>query len=207
MTLKALPPEYFRRHDESDDSLFYSFPRLVVHIDDHAIGTLTGLYRRLLPPGGVILDLMSSWRSHLPPDLEPGTVMGLGMNPVEMAQNPQLDRYMVHDLNTFPQLPFEADIVDAVVCAVSVQYLVQPVTVFQEVYRALKPGALFIVSFSNRCFPNKAIAAWLAATDEAHVSLVKQYFQEAGHWIDIDTFVDIPEEGDPLFAVWARKPH
>ena len=206
MALDAFPPEHFRRRDESSDSLFYDFPRLVVHIDDHAISTLTGLYARLLPAQGTILDLMSSWRSHLPEAREPGGVVGLGMNPTEMAENPQLDRHVVHDLNAMPQLPFEANTFDAVLCAVSVQYMTRPLEVFRDVYRIIKPDGLFIVSFSNRCFPDKAIAAWLTMTDEAHMRLVKRYFQLARHWIDIDTFADVPAAGDPLFAVWARKP-
>jgi SAM-dependent methyltransferase len=205
MTLDIFPPEHFRRKDETADSLFYGFPRLVVHIDDQAIRTLTNLYGRLLPPQGTYLDLMSSWRSHLPEDHVTRHVMGLGMNPVEMAQNPQLDRYVVHDLNAAPQLPFEAGVFDAVICAVSVQYLIRPIEVFRDVNRVLKPEGVFVVSFSNRCFPNKAIAAWLAATADEHINLVKQYFNEAQHWIGLDTFAHVPEAGDPLYAVWARK--
>ena len=206
MAQDAFPPEHFRRRDERSDRQFYDFPRLVVHIDDHAISALNGLYARLLPAQGTILDLMSSWRSHLPDTWERGSVVGLGMNPVEMAQNPQLDRHVVHDLNTMPQLPFEDNVFDAVLCAVSVQYMTRPVEVFRDVYRIIKPDGLFVVSFSNRCFPDKAIAAWLTMTDEAHVRLVQQYFQLAHHWVDINTFADVPAKGDPLFAVWTRKP-
>lgn len=199
------PPEYFRRPDESSDTLFYNYPRLVVHIDDHAIAALTRLYRQLLPPAGVYLDLMSSYRSHLPEDIEAAGVVGLGMNEVELAQNPQLDSYVVHDLNQQPALPFEDAVFDAVVCAVSVQYLTRPVQVFRAVNRVLKPGGIFIVAFSNRCFPTKAVAIWQASSDQEHIALVTQYFQQSGGWYGVDTQAVEASGHDPLFAVWARK--
>jgi SAM-dependent methyltransferase len=201
----AFPPEYFRRHDESSDALFYNFPRLVVHIDDHAIAALTNLYRQLLPSDGVVLDLMSSYRSHLPDDVPLAGVTALGMNEVELAQNPQLDSYVVHDLNQQPVLPFEDTAFDAVVCAVSVQYLTRPVEVFREVHRVLKPGGVFAVAFSNRCFPTKAVAIWQVSSDQEHIALVTQYFQQSGSWYGMDTLAAESAGHDPLFAVWARK--
>ena len=201
----AFPPEYFRRPDESSDPLFYNFPRLVVHIDDHAIAALTNLYRQLLPPDAIVLDLMSSYRSHLPEDIVLDGVVGLGMNEVELAQNPQLDRYVVHDLNQQPILPFEDATYDAAICAVSVQYLTRPVEVFREVNRLLKPGGVFIVAFSNRCFPTKAVAIWQASSHQEHIELVTQYFQQAGSWYDMDTLAVESAGHDPLYAVWARK--
>jgi SAM-dependent methyltransferase len=201
----AFPPEYFRRHDENSDAQFYNFPRLVVHIDDHAIAVLTNLYRQLLPPDGVYLDLMSSYRSHLPDDVPSAGVVGLGMNEVELAQNPQLNRYMVHDLNQQPVLPFEDEAFDAVVCAVSVQYLTRPVEVFREVYRVLRPVGVFVVAFSNRCFPTKAVAIWQASSDPQHIELVMQYFQQSASWYGMDTQAVEAAGHDPLYAVWARK--
>lgn len=202
------PSEYFARQDESDDSIFYMLPRLVVHIDDHAINALKVVFRDILPPGGVYLDLMSSWRSHLPEELKPARVVGLGMNAAEMTDNPQLDKHVVHNLNLDPVLPFEDDVFDAVICTVSVQYLTQPVEVFQEVNRVLKPGGVFVVSFSNRCFPNKAVAVWLATTDNQHLALVTQYFEESGGWRGINASAkrpSVPGTHDPLFAVSALK--
>ncbi|MDP2702709.1 MAG: methyltransferase domain-containing protein, partial [Candidatus Rokubacteria bacterium] len=149
----------FRRFDEDDDSAFYSSPRRVVHIDGGAIAALTRLYAALVPSGGHVLDLMGSWRSHLPASFG-GTAIGLGLNAVEMAENPQLAAAVVHDLNRDPGLPFADAAFDAVVCAVSVQYLTRPLEVFREVRRVLRPGAPLIVSFSNRCFPDKAVALW-----------------------------------------------
>ncbi|MBZ0298041.1 MAG: methyltransferase domain-containing protein [Anaerolineae bacterium] len=199
------PPDYFARQDERDDGLFYTFPRKVVHIDDHAIATLRDLYAKLLPSGGVYLDLMSSWRSHLPESLKSQRVVGLGMNAEEMRDNPQLDKYLVHDLNQNPVLPYEDKLFDAVTCAVSVQYLIQPVAVFAEVQRVLKANGVFVVSFSNRCFPNKAVSRWLSASDQQHVALVTRYFEESGGWYGIASYADeppVPRQHDPLYAVW-----
>ena len=201
---RSIPSEYFQRHDEADDPLFYIHPRKVVHIDHGAIQLLQEYYALRLPKEGVLLDLMSSWRSHLPPSITPQHVTGLGMNEDEMRDNPQLDTFVVHDLNRNPVLPFDDQTFDAVTCAVSVQYLTQPVAVFQEVNRVLKPGGIFIVSFSNRCFPTKAVSVWLASSDRQHLDLVERYFNEAGNWHQIDM------EGksgahDPMFIVSARR--
>jgi SAM-dependent methyltransferase len=154
--LKRLPAEFFRRLDDSDDEVFYSTPRLVVHIDDGAIEKVGDIYARLLPQGGAILDLMSSWRSHLPAHLRPTRVVGLGMNRAEMEDNPALTEIVIHNLNRAPRLPFADAEFDGAVVTVSVQYMTSPIETFAEVARVLKPGAPFIVTFSNRMFPTKA---------------------------------------------------
>lgn len=200
-----LPPDYFYRQDERDDALFYEVPRLVVHIDKPAIRALSAKFEALLPPNGRYLDLMSSWRSHLPPHLLPKQVTGLGMNAVEMEQNPQLDTAIVHDLNRQPQLPFPDETFDAVVCTVSIQYLIHPMRVFAEVHRVLRPDGVFVVSFSNRCFPMKAVAVWLATTDEQHIQLVGHYFRASGAWTEPQVSSYTPDESDPLHVIWARK--
>lgn len=198
----------FRRFDENDDSAFYSFPRRVVHIDDRAIAALTRLYETLVPSGGRVLDLMASWRSHLPAGFR-GTAIGLGLNAVEMAENPQLAAAVVLDLNSGPGLPFADAAFDAVVCAVSVQYLTQPLDVFREIRRVLRAGAPFVVSFSNRCFPDKAVALWRVTDDPQHLDVVTAYFADSaqpGHpWTATETFGHTPALGDPLYAVWARR--
>lgn len=203
--MAEFPREYFRKQDESSDDLFYVAPRKVVHIDDGAIATLSDQLAQLLPPGGVYLDLMSSWRSHLPNSLKPTRVVGQGMNADEMRDNPQLDKFVVQNLNRDPVLPFEDNAFDAAVCTVSVQYLTQPIRVFGEVARVLKTGAPFVVSFSNRCFPTKAIAVWTGSSDKQHLALVSTYFERAGGWRDITAWQHTPRRGDPLFIVWAKK--
>ncbi|NDJ53835.1 MAG: class I SAM-dependent methyltransferase [Chloroflexi bacterium] len=206
----SLPPDYFARQDPSPDEVFYKVPRKVVHIDDHAVQAVRQLFSELLPSQGVYLDLMSSWRSHLPGELKPSHVIGLGMNAEEMLDNPQLDAHIVHNLNREPSLPFDDNSFDAAICTVSVQYLTQPIVVFQEVRRVLKPGALFVVSFSNRCFPSKAVAIWLNSSSRQHIELVSGYFEQAGGWSDIQHRAvegqsSLFRRPDPLYSVWATK--
>jgi hypothetical protein len=205
MSDSPFPDSYFDRPDNSDDSLFYVAPRKVVHIDEGAISALREQFALLLPPGGVYLDLMSSWRSHLPDSLKPARVIGLGMNSEEMRENPQLSRHVVHNLNVDPVLPFESTAFDAAFCTVSVQYLTHPVETFREVSRVLKPGAPFIVSFSNRCFPTKAVTVWQSTTDAQHLALVTRYFEDARGWSDITAWQKRSVSSDPLFIVWAKK--
>jgi len=197
----------FARDDESPDEVFYRQPRLVTHIDEGAISAVTGLYRAFFPPGGDILDLMSSWVSHLPPDVAYRRVTGQGMNMAELAANPRLTERLVHNLNATPTLPFDDDAFDGAGMCVSVQYLTRPVEIFREVARVLRPGAPFVVTFSNRCFPTKAVALWQARDDRGHMELVQRYFTEAGAW----TRVEAREarrggwRGDPLYGVIGRR--
>lgn len=198
---------HFQRIDESDDRLFYGTPRLVTHIDDPACAALVAYYGRTFPAGGAILDLMSSWVSHLPDDILYGSVIGLGMNAVELDANPRLSGRVLHDLNADPALPFADTSFDACAIAVSVQYLTQPIAVFAEIARVLRPGAVCAVSFSNRMFPTKAVAVWRAVGDRDHARLVGHYFVEAGGF-DEPEFENIspnPGMSDPLYVVSARR--
>jgi SAM-dependent methyltransferase len=193
----------FARIDETPDEMFYGMPRLVTHIDDHACIALAAYYDRILKDGDRILDLMSSCVSHLPETLKPAHVTGHGMNTTELAANPQLDTHFVQNLNRTPALPFDENAFDACLVAVSVQYLVDPVAVFREIARVLKTGGVFAVSFSNRMFPTKAVAAWREGDDAAHCNLVESYLHEAGSFRAIATADISPQPGrsDPLFVV------
>ncbi len=202
--MTEFPSGAFKRLDEQDDALFYAVPRKVVHLDDGALAALTDLYARILPGDGVLLDLMASWRTHLPPYFR-ATVIGLGMNREELADNPQLTQAVVHDLNKDSRLPFADQAFDGAMCAVSVQYLTAPAEVFAEVRRALKLGAPFLVSFSNRCFPEKAVALWHAGTDEDHARIVAAYFRASGAWDNLTAQAYTPAGADPLYAVWAQR--
>jgi SAM-dependent methyltransferase len=203
-----LRPEHFRRYDETPDAEFYRFPRLVTHIDDAAIAAATELYRRLIPPGGRVLDLMSSWISHLPGDVEYEFVAGLGMNAEELAANPRLDERVVQDLNADPTIPWDDGTFDAALITVSVQYLVRPVDVFAEIGRVLRPGGTLAVTFSNRCFPTKAVAAWQMLDDRGHAELVGLYCRLSGAFSEPRALDLSPAPGasDPLFAVIAETP-
>ena len=189
----------FSREDPSDDARFYAVERKVTHIEDGAIEALRTFYGSLLPVGGRVLDLMSSWRSHLPHDRGYAEVVGLGMNAGEMADNPQLSSFVVHDLNAAPVLPFEDASFDAAVCTVSVQYLTSPIEVFTDVRRVLRGGAPFAVAFSNRCFPTKAVAVWRYGRDADHLDLVRAYFASSG--FGAVEHRRLPSPDDPVFVV------
>ena len=205
--MQSLPSKFFSRYDSSPDGEFYRQPRFVAHIDEAAIAAVTDLYREFLPSGGAILDLMSSWISHLPPETDYSAVTGLGLNDEELKSNPRLSRIVVQNLNEQPRLPFENDEFDGAVCCVSVQYLTRPIEVFAQVARVLKPDAPFVVSFSNRCFLTKAVAVWQALDNAGHGTLVSKYFEVSGGWRDIEILnrSPRPHRSDPLWAVVARR--
>ena len=201
--MPSLPEEAFRRIDETPDEEFYKTPRLVTHIDERAIAAVTQLYREFFPPGGEILDLMSSWVSHLPPEIEYRRVVGLGMNEVELRRNERLDAFVVQNLNTEPRLPFEDAEFDGVGICVSIDYLTLPVEVLREVGRVLKADAPTIISFSNRCFPSKAVAVWHRLDDRRRMQLVERYLEDAGNFRNIRSLDRSPRRlfSDPLYAV------
>jgi SAM-dependent methyltransferase len=200
-----LPPGAFRRQDETPDEEFYRTPRLVTHIDDAAIAAVTQLYREFFTPTGWVVDLMSSWISHLPPEVAYGRVAGLGMNPTELAANPRLTEWVVHDLNRDPRLPYGDAEFDGAGLCVSIDYLTQPVTVLREAGRVLRPGAPLLITFSNRCFPTKTVAIWRHLDDAGHVDLVARQLAEAGNWAEVTPLNRSPGgRADPLFAVVGR---
>ncbi len=201
--MSRLPAEAFRRYDETPDEEFYETPRFVTHIDDRAIAAVTQLYREHFPPDGAILDLMSSWVSHLPPEVTYRRVVGLGMNEVELKENPRLDEYVVQNLNRNLRLPFGDGEFDGAGICVSIDYLIQPVEVLREVGRILKVGSPLIVTFSNRCFADKAVAVWLQLDDQGRVRLVEEYLREAGNFENVRGLDRSLGRmfSDPLYAV------
>jgi SAM-dependent methyltransferase len=204
VTTDLFPPGFFERGDPSSDAAFYSWPRLVTHIDDHAIGEVGALYDEL-GINGEVLDLMGSWVSHF--RQRPKLLTVLGMNTEELSANPFAATTVVHDLNADPQLPFADAVFDDVVCCVSVDYLTQPIEVFREVSRVLRRDGRFVCTFSNRCFPSKAIRGWLYSDDARHCEIVESYFELSGGWAHAKAERRTPtyHGGDPLYAVWARK--
>ena len=199
----GLPAGALAKQDGGNDLGFYAPPRLVTHIDAGAVAALGELYRVLLPPGGCLLDLMSSWVSHLPEDVA-FDVVGHGMNADELAANPRLRRWFVQDLNENPDLPEPDATFDAVLNCVGIQYLQRPLAVLREVRRVLRPGGVTIVSFSNRCFPTKAVAIWRALDTAGHAALVRLYLEKAGFRDVAARVLADGRAGDPLVAVTAR---
>jgi SAM-dependent methyltransferase len=210
----VLTDEERAQQDDRPDRAFYQEPRLVQHVDEQFRERLTDLYRRHLGAGDEVLDLMSSWVSHLPDELGLGRVAGHGMNEEELAANERLTEYFVQDLNETPGLPLETGAFDAALCAVSVQYLRHPEQVFAEVARVLRPGGIFVVSFSNRMFAQKAIRAWRTASGPGRLQLVKQYFEAVEAFQEPTTIRENPfvpptrrfwgGAPDPFYAVSAR---
>lgn len=212
-------PDAFSRADESDDDRFYQQDRFVGHIDAVALETVKRLIGGLvIEPRPVMLDLMAGWDSHLPDGLEPARMVGLGLNPRELAANAALGEHLVHDLNQDPALPFPDETFDVVLNTVSVDYLTRPVDVFRETARILKPGGLFLVVFSNRMFPQKAVKIWRESGEEERVMLVEEFFRRAGGFGPVSSFVSRgrprPKDdkyaglglpSDPVFAVYAEK--
>ena len=206
-----LPPSQRIKLDDSDDLLFYAQPRFVTHVDEGFIEQLTQLYRQRLQPHSRVFDMMSSWVSHLPAEMEFAHVEGHGLNAAELAKNPQLNHYFVQNLNQNQKLPLDKEDFDAVINCVSVQYLQHPEAIFAEIYRVLKPGGVAIFSFSNRMFYQKAIAAWRDGTEEDRVELVKIYFRGVPGFQEPEVIVKRSGlrqwlgAGDPFYAVLAQK--
>ncbi len=198
----GFPDGFFSRMDESPDANFYLEPRLVTHIDEAAIEAVQVCYDELAMHGE-ILDLCSSWTSHLA--RRPARLVVLGMNEHELDCNEFAHERVVHDLNVTPQLPFADACFDGAVCTVSVDYLSRPIEVFDELARVLRPGAPFACTFSNRCFPTKVIRGWMASDDAFHLELVAEYFRRATGWEQPRMeHRNAGRSGDPLYAVWAR---
>lgn len=210
-------PEFFKRYDETSDTIFYDQPRFVTHIDDGAIKAVTQFYAENFPPSGsqdaALLDICSSWISHYPEGYTAGRVAGLGMNKAELARNRQLTEFDVRDLNEDPTLPYEDNSFDVITNAVSVDYLTKPIEVFKEMHRCLKPGGMAVMSFSNRCFPTKAIAMWTSTGDLDHIYIVGSYFHYSvpGGFTPPQAKDISPQKGllggggDPMYVVYARK--
>ncbi len=199
----VFPPGFFARDDESGDDRFYAVDRLLTHIDDGAIAAVGELYDELGLTGDV-LDICSSWISHF--SSPPQRLVALGMNATELAANEAATDWLVHDLNLDPTLPFDDASFDAVACCASVDYLTRPLEVFAEVARILRPGGPFVCTFSNRCFPTKAIRGWLATDDEGHCAIVSAYFEVTdGFDAPVVQHRNPGVRGDPLYAVLARR--
>lgn len=208
----------FERTDNSDDADFYGTPRLVQHVDSQARAFINRIYRRFIPADTQVLDLMSSWVSHLDGVPASAQVTGLGMNAAELDANPQLAASLLHDLNEEPRLPFADASYDTVICSVSVEYLVNPFEVFSEVARVLRPGGRFIVTFSDRWFPPKVTRLWTELHPFERMGLVLEYFRQTGQFSALatescrgwprpanDKYYPQRLLADPVYAVWGQR--
>jgi SAM-dependent methyltransferase len=216
-TLEIFKPVDFAREDDSSDDVFYRKPRFVSHLDSLATATVEEVYLRIIPKGSRVLDLMAGPDSHLRPEVEPLTVTGLGLNEEELNANSALSDRVIHDLNARTILPFEDDRFDVVINTVSVDYMTRPVEVFRDVGRILKSGGIFIVAFSNRMFPTKAVNIWRITREAKRLDLVRKFFEEAGCF-SVDGFFESKNKprpaddkyyslgipSDPVYAIWGK---
>jgi SAM-dependent methyltransferase len=216
MVVQVLTEAERRKWDGSDDALFYAEPRFVQHLDAAFRKRLTQLYRERLPTDGVVLDLMSSWVSHLPEDVSYRSVIGHGLNAKELAANPRLERSWVQNLNQDQHLPLENASVDATLMVAGWQYLQYPEAVAAELWRITRPGGQLIVAFSNRMFFTKAPVIWADASDRDHLATVAKVLIAQG-WPKPELIAETTHasglaglfgaKGDPFFAVIASKPN
>jgi len=206
-------PEHFTRMDESTDTLMYSEPRLVNHLDEASLARLTEVYRsafKLVTPSFSVLDLCSSWTSHFPEEqVSRARVVVHGLNKMELDANKQATERHVQDLNGDPRLPWLDGSFDFVTLALSVQYLTDPRAVFSEMHRVLRPGGMALVAFSHRCFIEKCVHEWVKEINdgEGHAHLICRYFQYGprGGWVQLSSSDVSPRHGDPLWVVTAVK--
>ncbi|QJB56418.1 methyltransferase domain-containing protein [Pseudodesulfovibrio sp. zrk46] len=223
--LPETPTDYlgdspFQRNDETGDAEFYGKPRMVYHLDKQAVSNVEGVYGEVLKDGMAVLDLMAGHVSHIPGDIKPASVVGLGMNMEELEANPVLTERVVRNLNDDPLLPFEDESFDAVICTVSVEYLTKPFEIFAEAARVLRRGGVFALTFSNRWFEAKVIRVWRNLHEFERVGLVSQYFVRTEKFEDLttwsergwprpddseDRYAKELSESDPVYAVWGRK--
>lgn len=216
-----LSQDKFTRLDSTSDSIFYTNPRFVEHVDVNAVQTMTSyISNTILHPNDAVLDLCSSWTSHIDPAVGQTLkrVSGLGMNPQELERNALLTDWTVQDLNVKPNLPYDDSTYDVVLCQLSIDYLTKPLEVLEEVGRVLKPGGVVVVLFSNRLFLSKAVALWTGADDVDHAYIVGSYLHYCNGGFEQIKAVDLsarrgrrgkdndrPIVGDPLYAVTATK--
>ena len=211
ITALSLSPSVFPAADLSPQPFaFEPFPHSaeppIEDVDAAALAAITNLYREIMPEGGAILDIMSSWVSHLPPEIAYRRVAGIGIDACVLAENPFLDEWRVQDLNRDPVLPYRSGEFDGAAICGAIQHLTRPAEVIREIGRVLRPGAPLVVTFSQRCLATKAIACWCLLDDAAQLCLVARHFVEAGNWTDIRCIDRTPPSGGvPLYAVIGKS--
>ena len=200
----GLPNAWFVCADATPDEDFYQSPRMVAHVDEGTLTALTEFYRSFIPQHSDVLDLMSSWISHLPAEVQLGRVVGLGMNADELAANTQLTQWSVQNLNDQPILPYASESFDRALIVVSIQYLRRPIDVLLSVHNVLREGAEIAIAMSHRLFPTKAIVAFQSLSVDERMNLVRYYLDKAG-FREIKLIDCSPPNADPLWIVTGKK--
>tara|TARA_B000000475_G_C15911937_1_gene412939 strand:- start:230 stop:880 length:651 start_codon:yes stop_codon:yes gene_type:complete len=202
------------KSDICDDEIFYQQPRFVHHLSDSFRNRLTSLYSEYLLNHHIILDLMSSWVSHLPSNISYKKVIGHGMNEAELSSNERLDRFFVQNLNKKQNMPIEDSSIDVGLIVAGWQYLQYPEKVSLELSRVIKSDSLLIISFTNRAFWTKAPNIWTYSSEEKRIEYVTSVLTSNGWRIekilnektqDKKLFGFYSSESDPFFSVIARN--
>ena len=202
------------KSDISDDEIFYQQPRFVHHLSDSFRNRLTSLYSEYLLNHHIILDLMSSWVSHLPSNISYKKVIGHGMNEAELSSNEILDSFFVQNLNKKQNMPIEDSSVDVGLIVAGWQYLQYPEKVSLELSRVIKSDSFLIISFTNRAFWTKAPNIWTYSSEEKSIEYVTSVLTSNGWKIekilnektqDKKLFGFYSSESDPFFSVIARN--
>ncbi|MCP9809680.1 methyltransferase domain-containing protein [Cyanobium sp. HWJ4-Hawea] len=214
MAVQVLSESQRRKWDSSEDQLFYAQPRFVQHLDGSFRQRLTQLYQDRIPARAVVLDLMSSWVSHLPEDGVYERVIGHGLNEQELVANKRLDSHWLQNLNLNQEIPLKSESVDVTLIVAGWQYLQYPEAVAAELLRITRPGGMVIVSFSNRMFFTKAPQVWADGSDKDHLSYVGEVLLAQG-WSKPEFLAEqtraqglkglVGGNGDPFFSVIATK--
>jgi len=214
MILMKLSNEDRDKSDISDDEIFYQQPRFVHHLSDSFRTRLTSLYSEYLLNHHIILDLMSSWVSHLPTNIRYKKVIGHGMNQAELSSNERLDSFFVQNLNKKQNMPIEDSSIDVGLIVAGWQYLQYPEKVSLELSRIIKSDSLLIISFTNRAFWTKAPNIWTYSSEENRIEYVTSVLTANGWRIekvlnektqDKKLFGFYSSESDPFFSVIARN--
>ncbi len=214
MIFNVLNDKQRSKIDKNSDLIFYSKPRFVHHLDDGFRTRLTNLYRERISEKAIVLDLMSSWVSHLPKELSYQKVIGHGLNSAELQENKRLDSYWIQDLNNNQTLPLKDSSVDVCLMVAAWQYLQYPEKIAFELRRIIKPGGHLIISFSNRAFWEKAPTIWREGSDLDHIIYIKkvliaqgwpepEYIFESGRKLGLFNFMF--SSRDPFFSVLATN--
>ena len=202
------------KSDISDDEIFYQQPRFAHHLSDSFRTRLTSLYSEYLLKHHIILDLMSSWVSHLPTNIRYKKVIGHGMNQAELSTNQRLDSFFVQNLNKKQNMPIEDSSIDVGLIVAGWQYLQYPEKVSLELSRIIKSDSLLIISFTNRAFWTKAPNIWTYSSEENRIEYVTSVLTDNGWRIekvfnektqDKKLFGFYSSESDPFVSVIARN--
>ena len=146
---------------------------------------------------------MSSWISHF--RTPPASLTVLGMNAAELARNPMATASRRPRPQRRPAPAVRRrhvrrrDVLRVGRLPRAARSRCSPTSA-----RVLRPGGLFVCTFSNRCFPTKAIKGWLANDDMGRLAIVRAYFEASGAFAEPTLAHCNPgAPGDPLYAAWA----